>query len=264
MISKRLRGLGVTLGLVLASSGCVDDYGYGGLEVGYGAGGYGGDPYYDGYGYDGYGYGNGGYGNGGYGTGGFGYGGYGPSYFGWYNNFYYPGTGSYVYDRYRRPFRWNGAQQRYWSGQQRYRGQGWDGRGNWNGFDRRGDGRNDDGRRWQGNPNGVTPGQGYRGNRQWQGNPNGVTPGQGYRGNRQWQGNPNGATPGQSGRGSRGWQGDRQGLTPRVQGATPGMRSDAAPAPRSFTPPAQRNFDRGAGARASARSVGEAGRIQEP
>ncbi len=47
-----------------------------------------------------------------------GYGGYGyaPSYFGWYDDFYYPGTGVYVYDRYRRPYRWNDGQRAYWQG----------------------------------------------------------------------------------------------------------------------------------------------------
>ena len=36
-----------------------------------------------------------------------------PGYYGWYGGFYYPGNGIYVYDRYRRPYRWNGNQQRY-------------------------------------------------------------------------------------------------------------------------------------------------------
>ena len=34
--------------------------------------------------------------------GGYGYG-YGSPYYGWYDNYYYPGTGYYVYDTYRRP-----------------------------------------------------------------------------------------------------------------------------------------------------------------
>ena len=82
--------------LLLASAGALsgcDDYGYGGPAVGYGPG------YYDGYADIGpY------------------YGGY-PSYYGWYGSYYYPGTGFYVYDQYRRPFRWNRDQRRYWSGQ---------------------------------------------------------------------------------------------------------------------------------------------------
>ena len=67
----------------------LSGYGYG---AGYGAG------------YPGYGYGAG--------YPGYGYG-YAP-YWGWYDDFYYPGTGYYVYDSYRRPHRWTDAQRRYW------------------------------------------------------------------------------------------------------------------------------------------------------
>lgn len=96
---KRLGLVGLALAAGLSTAACNDGYGYGGLSAGYGAG------------YGGYG----GYGDGFYDAG---YGGYGyaPSYFGWYGDYYYPGTGVYVYDRYRRPYRWNGAQQRYWQG----------------------------------------------------------------------------------------------------------------------------------------------------
>jgi hypothetical protein len=87
-------------------SGCAygDGFGYGpyggssvSIGVGYG-GGYGGYGY--GYPYGGYG------GYGGY------YGGYDP--FGWYGDYYYPGTGVYVYDRYRNRHVWNDGQRRYW------------------------------------------------------------------------------------------------------------------------------------------------------
>jgi hypothetical protein len=89
--------------LGLATVGCTDGYGYSGVGLGYGSAGY----YDDGFGYgDPYG---GGYGYGGYG--------YAPSYFGWYNDFYYPGSGIYVYDNNRRRFRWNDTQRRYWEGQ---------------------------------------------------------------------------------------------------------------------------------------------------
>ena len=146
MILKRLGGVAIALGLALTASACVDDYGYGGMEVGYGNAGYYGDPYYDGYGYSSYGY--------------------GPSYYGWYGDYYYPGAGIYVYDQYRRPYRWNDSQRRYWGAKQRYRGQNWNGSGSWNGFDRR-----------------TAPG--YSGDRQWQGNRNGYVPqtgnAQGYR-----------------------------------------------------------------------------------
>jgi len=97
----------VTLG------GCAD-YGYGSysgmsLGLGYG-GGYGGYYGYD-YGYSPYGYG--------YGYSPFDYGGWsGDPYFGWYGGGYYPGSGIYVYDSYRRPHRWNDQQRRYWTQRQ--------------------------------------------------------------------------------------------------------------------------------------------------
>lgn len=78
--------------LGFASSACTDGYGYSGVGLGYGSGYYG-DPYYG----DPYYYGGAPYGVGLGGT------------FGWYDNFYYPGTGVYVYDQYRRPRRWNNA-----------------------------------------------------------------------------------------------------------------------------------------------------------
>ena len=91
---------------------------YNGLGVGVGYGG----------GYGGYG---GGYGSYGYGSplwrllrlqlrlsqlGGYGSGyGYGSPYYGWYDNYYYPGTGYYVYDSYRRPHSMTPIQKAYWS-----------------------------------------------------------------------------------------------------------------------------------------------------
>ena len=33
-----------------------------------------------------------------------------PRRYGWYDNYYYPGTGIYVYDSYRRPHVWNDRQ----------------------------------------------------------------------------------------------------------------------------------------------------------
>ena len=94
-----LGSLGIGLGA------CTDGYGYSGVNVGVGSG-----FYNDGY----YGGGAGYYGDPYY-AGGFG-GAYAPSYYGWYNNYYYPGTGAFVYDRYRRPYRWNDSQRRYWEG----------------------------------------------------------------------------------------------------------------------------------------------------
>lgn len=121
-----LRTLALAAAAGVSLSACTDGYGYSGVSVGYGAG------YYD----DGYGYYDGGYGY---------YPGYdyafGSPYWGWYGDFYYPGTGIYVYDRYRRPFRWNDRQRSYWETRRRdWRGR--DGyRDNWNGWD---------GNRWNG------------------------------------------------------------------------------------------------------------------
>ncbi len=104
MFLQRIGLTGLLVGLGIAASGCTDGYGYSGVNVGIGSGGYY-DPYNDGYG---------GYGSyAGYG----GYGGaYAPSYYGWSGNYYYPGTGVYVYDRDRRRYRWNDGQRRYWEG----------------------------------------------------------------------------------------------------------------------------------------------------
>lgn len=82
--------------------GCTDrgGYGYGGVEVGYNTAW--GDPYW-----------------------------------GWYGDYYYPGTGVYVYDRHRRRSSWNDSQRAYWEG----RRSSWHGdrtwRNNWRGFRRR-------------------------------------------------------------------------------------------------------------------------------
>ena len=118
MFLKRLGLTGLVIALGIGAAGCTDGYGYSGVGLGYASGGYG-----DGY----YGGGYGGYGNGYYGAG---YGGLGTGAFGWYGDYYYPGAGIYVYDRYRRPYRWNDGQRRYWEGRRgNYRGDR-----NWNGF----------------------------------------------------------------------------------------------------------------------------------
>ena len=57
--------------------------------------------YHDGYGY-------------GYGRVGMGYGGYSRPYYGWYDNYYYPGSGYYIYDRYGSRHRWNDQHRSYW------------------------------------------------------------------------------------------------------------------------------------------------------
>ena len=101
--SLRLAGVAILAGLGLG--GCAyGGYGpYGGHSVGVGNGYY--DPYYGGY----YGSRYGSYGSRYYGSP---Y--YGMSYWGWNDGFYYPGTGYYVYDRYRNRYRWSDAQRRYW------------------------------------------------------------------------------------------------------------------------------------------------------
>lgn len=177
MFLKRLGLAGLVIGLGFGAAGCTDGYGYSGVGVGY-ASGYG-NGYYD----DGYGYG------------GVGYGGYGASAFGWYGDYYYPGSGGYVYDRYRRPYRWNDGQRRYWEGRRgNYRGDR-----NWNGFDR---GIGADGVR--GNRN-FYRGDGDRSAYRNRGQPGVRTPGtttQGFtpRGQGRVQGNSNGRT----------WRGSRE------------------------------------------------------
>ena len=98
MYAFRIRAAALTVAATIGLSACMSPYGYGGVGVGYGNG------YYDGYGgYPSYGAG--------YGSG-YGY----QPYWGWYDNYYYPGTGYYVYDRYRRPYRWDDDHRRHWEG----------------------------------------------------------------------------------------------------------------------------------------------------
>lgn len=97
MSAFRIRAAALAVTASIGLSACMGPYGYGGVGVGYGNG-YGYDPYYaNGYGYP---------------AGGYGYG-YEP-YYGWYDGFYYPGTGYYVYDRYRNPYPWNDDQRHHW------------------------------------------------------------------------------------------------------------------------------------------------------
>lgn len=118
----RLCALALTAGAAVAVAGCADE-GYGGY--GYArpyAGGYYGGPYGDPYAYDVYydGY--------------YGYG-YGSPWFGWYDDFYYPGVGFYVYDRGGGRYRWNDRQRQYWTGR---RGNGYTGTPNWSQYRNRG------------------------------------------------------------------------------------------------------------------------------
>lgn len=116
---KRFGLVGLLSVIGLGTSACTDGYGYGGASLGYGSG-FVADPYWDG-GWAGPGWGG------------------GPAFvgggaWGWNNGFYYPGTGVYVYDRSRRPFRWNDAQRRYWQGRPGWGRPG--ARANWNDFRR--------------------------------------------------------------------------------------------------------------------------------
>lgn len=82
MLSPRIRAALVVLAASAGLAGCTTLGPYGGIGVGVGSGyggygGYGYDPYYAGYGYGS---------------------GYGYNPYGWYNGYYYPGAGYWVYD----------------------------------------------------------------------------------------------------------------------------------------------------------------------
>lgn len=111
MFLKCIGFVGVLIGIGIGVLGCIDGYGYGGVGVGYVSDFYGygyGDGYYGGGGYgvvgyyDGYGYGGG-------------YGGLG-GLFGWYGDYYYFGSGIYVYDCDCWLYWWNDGQCCYWEG----------------------------------------------------------------------------------------------------------------------------------------------------
>jgi hypothetical protein len=79
-----IRAALIAASAAIGLSGCVtDDYGYGysGVSVGYGSGFYDSSPYW-----------------------------------GWYDNYYYPGTGYYIYDHSGRRHRWSDNHRRYWEG----------------------------------------------------------------------------------------------------------------------------------------------------
>jgi hypothetical protein len=81
--------------------------------------------------------------DGGYGYGGVGYSAaWGDPYWGWYGDYYYPGTGIYIYDTHRRRLAWNDDQRRYWEGRrQSWHGPGTAARTNWRDFRRSRTGR---------------------------------------------------------------------------------------------------------------------------
>jgi hypothetical protein len=86
-----------------------------------------------------------------------GYGNYHRPYYGWYDGYYYPGTGYYIYDRWGSRYRWGDRYRNYWESRRpsyRYRD-------NWSGYRRewrddrrewrhdRRDDRRDDRREWR-------------------------------------------------------------------------------------------------------------------
>lgn len=123
MLAPRLRSALLICVGSAALAGCgYGPYGYSGVSAGYGSpyysSGYGSQYYGSGYGspyYSSYGYGSPYYGAG-YGSPyGYGYGyGYQPTYYGWHNDYYYPGTGYYVYGRDGKRWKWSETQRRYW------------------------------------------------------------------------------------------------------------------------------------------------------
>jgi len=99
VLTPRIRSALVVLAASAGLAGCTSLGPYGGIGVGVGSGyggygGYGYDPYYAGYGYGSA---------------------YGYNPYGWYNGYYYPGTGWWVYDRdkNRRPM--TDAERAYWN-----------------------------------------------------------------------------------------------------------------------------------------------------
>ena len=102
MRAVHLRTAAILLAAGVGLGGCAtySPFGYGnGVSVSYGNG-YN-DRYYDPY----------------YSRYGSRYAGYSP--YGWYDGYYYPGAGYYVYDRYRNPYYWNDYQRRYWTVRQK-------------------------------------------------------------------------------------------------------------------------------------------------
>jgi hypothetical protein len=72
------------------------------------------------------------------------YGGYGtPYYYGWYDGYYYPGTGYYLYDRYGSRYRWSDRYRNYWEAR---RPSGRSYRDNWSGYRQE---RREDRRDWR-------------------------------------------------------------------------------------------------------------------
>jgi hypothetical protein len=111
LVKRRVLKIAALGALALGLSACVSDrgYGYSGVSLGYGSG------YY------------------------------GPAgYGGWYDDYYYPGGGYYVYDRAGTRHRWNDRQRAYWENRR-----GDDRRAEWR-DNRRGEWRNRGDNNWRG------------------------------------------------------------------------------------------------------------------
>lgn len=132
---SRLRAVILAASASLGLGACTmyDGYGYGGLSVGYGSDYC--DPYWD----DCYGYGYGAQ----------------DSWYGWYGDYYYPGYGIYIYDSYRRPYRWDDHHRRYWEhrrsrwGDRNWNDRRWERWDRWDRNDRRDWRRDGDRREWR-------------------------------------------------------------------------------------------------------------------
>jgi hypothetical protein len=195
-------GLGLAGAATLALGGCYDDgYGYGGVSAGagyygngYGYGGY--DPYYDGFGYGGY-----------------------PAY-GWFDGFYYPGNGYYVYNRGGQRFRMRDRDRQHWQGRRDGQARNWRGRDGVGvpGGQRPGDGR------WAGRPDGQRDGR-WQGDGRWRGGDPRARGGVGDTVDRQLRGGDR----------SQRWSERRQGM-PQGQATTPGAAPQRSDRQRAFTP----------------------------
>ena len=120
MSASRLRLFVLLAASAAGLAACADDYGYGyGMSAGYGPrGGYCDPNYYDcgAYGYDAYDYG------------------YGDPWYGWYGDYFYPGVGFFVFDRFGHRFRMDRDQHRFWQGRRGNRSWTDQRFQHWNGF----------------------------------------------------------------------------------------------------------------------------------
>jgi hypothetical protein len=169
-ITSALLALTASAGLAGCAYGYGDGYGYGGVSVGYGSGGYYDDDYYT-------------------------------PYYGWYDGFYYPGVGYYVYDRGGHRHKWNDRHRRYWDSHRHGR----NGRENWARYR---DGDHDSRGEWR-------RGRGDEDRAEWR-------RGQGDGDRAEWRGRQGEDRDGRDGRDRRnGWRGGQQADRTPGSGGTP-------------------------------------------